>query len=68
MHFQLGLLILLLVPARLLWRMFDPALKPPAGMSLRLAGTAAVTPLLLFLTVVAMIVSGYIIQVHIRLR
>ena len=65
-HFQLGLLILLLLLARLLWRMFDPAPQPPAGASSRWARAAVVVHLLLYLTVSAMIVSGYVIQVHMR--
>lgn len=66
LHFQLGLLILLLVLARLLWRMFDSAPQPPDSAGSLIAKAAAISHRLLYLTILTMIVSGYIIQLHMR--
>lgn len=65
-HFGIGVLIFGLVGGRLLWRAFDSAPKMPPDASPVLARAAKASHFFLYATLLTMIVSGYVIQVHMR--
>lgn len=65
LHFQVGAAVLLLLLARIAWRTIDKAPRPAAlPPRVRLASKA--THLLIYAALLAIIVSGYLIQVHMR--
>ncbi len=66
LHFAIGVIIFSLVGARLVWRMFDTAPVLPTDLSPVLKRAAKGTHFLLYLILLTMIVSGYVIQVHMR--
>lgn len=65
-HFALGALIFLLVSARILWRFADPAPPPPSGLGSRTVLAARLAHLAIYAALLAMIASGYVIQIHMR--
>lgn len=61
-HKSLGLLVLLLLGLRILWRWVDPAPRPVAGLAVWERGLARVVHLLLYLLMVLMPLSGWLIN------
>ncbi len=61
-HKSTGMLVLALVTARLLWRWANPVPAPPPGMPQWERAAARATHLLLYLLMIAMPLSGWIIN------
>ncbi len=65
-HFQIGAAVLLLLLARIAWRTIDKAPRLAPSLPLQVRRAAKVTHLLIYAALLTMIVSGYLIQVHMR--
>ena len=62
LHKSFGLLVLALVAARLAWRAFNPAPPLPAGMQASERASAFASHWLLYLVMIGMPVSGYLLS------
>lgn len=61
-HKSVGVLVLALVVARIVWRLFNPPPAPPAWAAAGEVRAARVTHALLYVTMLAMPLSGWIIN------
>jgi cytochrome b561 len=63
-HFQVGAAILLLLLVRIAWRTIDRAPQLAPSLPLQVRRAARATHLLMYAALLTMVVSGYLIQIH----